>query len=569
MNRNKYIQLLKGVYYVQQGNSVTFAWLKFYRTLLLLLALSTEFYFDSVQQYLTIILVGILGYGFLEVVNYLDIKFFYRVEQFLLLIFDIILISTVVQSTGGYLSSFMFLYVIEFVQIGYFYGFRETLAAGMFSSFAVLFISHADNSLITAGLHAMTNFLMALVVGFLARKRQLVFLGAKRSTKITQKQQNLEKKSKVLDSITQLASAMAEVTDIKQIVEFLDVYIRHISDADKAIFILPGDDYPVVYYKDFIKDKEYSRLESDNHNLHPQFIYNSDLFSLVKPKNIVDVEHERHFHNWVAMVSDIPDIKSFIKSFRSFMVLPIRHGKEVFGHVIIANCQHIRAFSSEQLELAGILTNALAVYLKKIDSAGKLEKKYDEIVQLAAKMVDLKDPYTHNHSQRVAAFARDIGDVMGLDGNSLNKLVAAGLLHDVGKVGIPDAILNKPDKLTSEEFSTIKHHPLKGSELLKRVTGMEEVAVWVSQHHERVDGRGYPKRLKGEEISLEAKIIAAADAFEAMTSDRAYRTRMPANEAINELQANIGTQFDEGVVDAFAKVWEREKQVLTSDQLTN
>jgi len=251
------------------------------------------------------------------------------------------------------------------------------------------------------------------------------------------------------------------------------------------------------------------------------------------------------------------------------MVLPIRHGHEVFGHVIIANCQHIRAFSSEQLELASILTNALAVYLKKIDSAGKLEKKYDEFVQMAAKMVDLKDPYTHNHSRRVAAFARDIGYAMGLDDNSLKKLVAAGLLHDVGKIGIPDAILNKPDKLTNEEFSIIKHHPLKGSELLKRVTGMEEVAVWVSQHHERVDGRGYPKGLKGEEISLEAKIIAVADAFEAMTSDRAYRTRMPTDAALKELQFSIDSQFDKRAVDAFAKVLDREKQVLTGDNSAN
>ena len=554
---------------MHQGNSVTFAWLKFYRTFLLLLALTAEFYFDNTQQYLTIILVGILGYGFLEVVKYLDIKFVYRLEQFLLLIVDIILISTVVHSTGGYLSSFKFLYVIEFVQIGYLYGFRETLAVGMFSSFAVLVISYFDNSLIIAILHAMTNFLTALVVGFLARKRQLVFFGSKRSTKISQKQQNFEKKSQVLDSITKLASAMAEVTDIKQIVEFLDGYTHHISDADKAIFILPGEDYPVVYYKDFLKDREYNRLNSEKHKLHPQFIYNSELFSLDKPKNIVDVEHEQHFHNWVAMVSDIPQIKNFIKSFRSFMVLPIRHGHEVFGHVIIANCQHIRAFSSEQLELASILTNALAVYLKKIDSAGKLEKKYDEFVQMAAKMVDLKDPYTHNHSRRVAAFARDIGYAMGLDDNSLKKLVAAGLLHDVGKIGIPDAILNKPDKLTNEEFSIIKHHPLKGSELLKRVTGMEEVAVWVSQHHERVDGRGYPKGLKGEEISLEAKIIAVADAFEAMTSDRAYRTRMPTDAALKELQFSIDSQFDKRAVDAFAKVLDREKQVLTGDNSAN
>jgi diguanylate cyclase (GGDEF)-like protein len=176
-----------------------------------------------------------------------------------------------------------------------------------------------------------------------------------------------------------------------------------------------------------------------------------------------------------------------------------------------------------------------------------------------ARAVDAKDSYTRSHCQTVSQLTALVGAELGLPEERIARLRLAGLLHDVGKIGVPDAILNKPARLTDEEYEQMQRHSLLGFEIVG-AAGLPEEARWVRHHHERIDGRGYPDRLGGEDIPLESRIILVADAFEAMTSDRPYRKAPGQDFAIAELRRGAGTQFDAGVVDALCRALIAERE---------
>ena len=177
-----------------------------------------------------------------------------------------------------------------------------------------------------------------------------------------------------------------------------------------------------------------------------------------------------------------------------------------------------------------------------------------------ARAVDAKDSYTRSHCQTVSQLCGLIGTELGLDAGRLTRLRLAGLLHDVGKIGVPDAILNKPAKLTDDEYEHMKRHSLLGYDIVQ-AADMELEARWVRHHHERFDGGGYPDGLAGEEIPLESRVILVADAFEAMTSDRPYRLAPGQSFAVRELGRHAGTQFDPTVVEALTRVLARAGEV--------
>jgi two-component system cell cycle response regulator len=167
-----------------------------------------------------------------------------------------------------------------------------------------------------------------------------------------------------------------------------------------------------------------------------------------------------------------------------------------------------------------------------------------------ADAVDRRMNGKHHHSRAVAGYAIDIASQLGWTGPQLGLLRLAATLHDVGKVAIPDRILNKPDALDAAEYSEIKRHVTVGAEMLSRIDGLEEIVPWVRHSHEHFDGSGYPDGLAGDEIPAAARILLAADAFDAMTSDRPYRRALAAHEAVDELRRHAGTQFDADCVTA-------------------
>ncbi len=198
--------------------------------------------------------------------------------------------------------------------------------------------------------------------------------------------------------------------------------------------------------------------------------------------------------------------------------------------------------------------NARAKELKEANRY--IENLYIETITALIEAIEAKDSYTRGHSENVAKYALAIGKKMGLTGSEIEELQIAALLHDIGKIGIREEILNKPTKLNDREYRHIKQHPSIAYQIIGRIPGMEQVAKIVLHHHERYDGQGYPKGLKGDEIPLIARILAVADTFDAMSSNRSYRNALPLNVIKQELLRNSGIQFDPQVLGVFIEIFD-------------
>ena len=192
------------------------------------------------------------------------------------------------------------------------------------------------------------------------------------------------------------------------------------------------------------------------------------------------------------------------------------------------------------------------------ERADKLETLSREIVQTLAVTIDAKDKYTNGHSFRVSRYSMALARSLGWSEEEIQVLGVEGLLHDIGKIGVPDLVLNKPGRLTDEEFAIIKSHTTIGDEILNQSASLLEAAQVARHHHERYDGNGYPDRLKGDEIPLHARTVAIADAYDAMRSDRIYRKGLPPETIRGEMLRGRGTQFDPELLDAFLLLMDTE-----------
>lgn len=185
------------------------------------------------------------------------------------------------------------------------------------------------------------------------------------------------------------------------------------------------------------------------------------------------------------------------------------------------------------------------------DKTAQLQEMFDATVGGMALMAESRDPYTAGHQHRVAQYACDIGLHMGLPKDQIEAIRISGLLHDIGKIRVPVSLLNRPGKLLKAEWELLKMHPLIGYKILKNIPFPWPIADIVYQHHERIDGSGYPRGLTGKDILIEAKIMAVADVMEAISSHRPYRPALPIESALNEIKNQKGILFDEAVVDSF------------------
>lgn len=228
----------------------------------------------------------------------------------------------------------------------------------------------------------------------------------------------------------------------------------------------------------------------------------------------------------------------------------------------------VRAADSAMYSAKAIGRNRSVVFnperaLSRTESTRRAQASHEGYlgsVLALATAVDARDPSTHAHSATVSLYAAEIATRLGLGGDVVEEVRIAGLLHDIGKVGVSDAVLLTPDRLTDTELTEMQRHPEIGAKLLVH-PGLANVRVWVLQHHERPDGRGYPGRLRSPDITLEALILAVADAYEAMTSDRPYRLGLSSAEARDELEGGRGTQFDARVLDAFLTYLDEESSL--------
>ena len=234
---------------------------------------------------------------------------------------------------------------------------------------------------------------------------------------------------------------------------------------------------------------------------------------------------------------------------RAGAAVPICRDGFVLGALAAGTTHHGRRFGMTDLEALARLAELGAVALEQARMREELEKAVEAGVEAMAAAVDMRDDYTAAHSDEVVRLARTVGERMGLAQEQLGELQFAARLHDVGKIGVPDAVLRKPGPLEGEEWEIMRQHPAWGADMLCRVPGLKRISKIVRHAHERWDGDGYPDRLRQEDIPLPSRIIFACDAYNAMTSDRPYRQALRPWIAVSELREGAGGQFDPDVVD--------------------
>lgn len=255
--------------------------------------------------------------------------------------------------------------------------------------------------------------------------------------------------------------------------------------------------------------------------------------------------------------------------FRSIIVLIIQSG--------LITIYRFQFISAGWPEVEGLLIQWFTYFTVGLAVStlvkGNLKQKTNllEVTTALVKSIDSRDPYTATHSESVACYAKIIAKRFGLREKVCDDIYLGGLIHDLGKIGIDEKILNKPSKLTDEEYNVIKQHPLIGYESIQHVTSFRENGIldMVLYHHERYDGKGYPEGLKGDDIPLVARIMALADAFDAMTSRRIYKNQKDLEFVIKEIEGNKGKQFDPYIAETFLTILKTEGETLLTHRYTH
>jgi len=240
-------------------------------------------------------------------------------------------------------------------------------------------------------------------------------------------------------------------------------------------------------------------------------------------------------------------------------VLPIKARGKTSGIMLIGSKNKL---DKGEFSVLASISNQIALITENIDLYQGLKSNYLKTIKTLAAAIEAKDEYTEGHSNRVAKYALEIAKYMGMPKKFCEEIEVAGILHDVGKIGIKDGVLSKPGRLTENEYEMIRRHPIIGSKILESVGFSETIMNAIKFHHKRYDLKGYPEEIYIEELPLEAAIIGVADAFDAMTTSRAYRKAITVEEALRELAKNKGTQFNPYIVDIMIDIHKRDKKVI-------
>jgi HD-GYP domain-containing protein (c-di-GMP phosphodiesterase class II) len=243
----------------------------------------------------------------------------------------------------------------------------------------------------------------------------------------------------------------------------------------------------------------------------------------------------------------------------SLLCVPMTLGRKTVGIINVSDKLDGKEFTTYELKLIMAIAAEAAVAMENARLFSEVKDLFLSSVKSLVMAIDAKDPYTHLHSLRVSEVSAILADEIGLPVLEVEQIKLAALLHDVGKIGVPEQVLLKPDKLTAPEWEMMKQHPLHSVHILGQVKQFTPILKWVRHEHEHYNGTGYPDRLKGEAIPLPSRIIAVADAFDALTSDRYYRKGRSVEKAVEVIRKESGIQFDPGVIRAFVSAYQKDR----------
>ncbi len=239
------------------------------------------------------------------------------------------------------------------------------------------------------------------------------------------------------------------------------------------------------------------------------------------------------------------------EGFSSYLGVPIVIKRTLPIGVLTLYTRKPRKYTEKELDFIHAISDQIAITLDRTQLLGRIKELNYESVRALAEAIEIRDPYTRGHSNQVADLAVMLAKELGFKGKELSLIKFAGLLHDIGKIAVPESILQKADTLTEEEWITIKKHPFHSAQILDPVNNLRKVKDWILHHHERWDGNGYPNHKKGIEIPLQARILAVCDTYSAMFEDRPYRKGLKLNAIKEEIKRVAGTQLDPVVAQAF------------------
>jgi HD-GYP domain-containing protein (c-di-GMP phosphodiesterase class II) len=359
--------------------------------------------------------------------------------------------------------------------------------------------------------------------------------------------------------INEIGQALSKQVEIDSILAKVMHVLRERLDYDRSMILLANEDKTCLTFRAGFgyNDEQLSILKITNFNL--QIPETKGVF-------IVSFREQKPF-----LINDISEIENtlsphsmeFAKKMgaRAFICCPIIYEETSLGILVVDNINTKRPLVQSDINLLMGIAPAIGISIHNAMVVGAKERQFKSIIQVLAATIDARDPMTAGHSEKVTEYSVGICKEMGLSKDYCEMIRVAALLHDYGKIGIKDAILKNEGKLSIEEYEHIKKHAGKTKEILEQINfeGIyKEVPEISGSHHEKIDGSGYPKGLRGEEIPLGARIIAVADVFEAITSKRLYRDPMSFDEALGFLNEKNGIYFDKRVVEAFISYYNRK-----------
>jgi HD-GYP domain-containing protein (c-di-GMP phosphodiesterase class II) len=278
-----------------------------------------------------------------------------------------------------------------------------------------------------------------------------------------------------------------------------------------------------------------------------------------KPIIINDVTHDQRFNK------SIDEVTGFTT--KSIICVPLIVHRKAIGVIEVLNKADGSDFNEQDLDALTSVASTAAIALENAQLHQNVLSAYKSTIKALAAAIDAKDHYTRGHSQRVMEYALIGGMSLSLPREELEILEYAGLLHDIGKIGIADKILSKPGPLDEQEWEIMRQHPKIGSDILKDIPFLEKARILVLHHHERYDGGGYPDGIKGEDIPIGARLLAIADAFDTMTTDRAYRAAISVDSAIKKLPRYSGTQFCPFAMEAFVSGYKEQQKASNAENI--
>ncbi|MCX6999171.1 MAG: HD domain-containing protein [Candidatus Sumerlaeota bacterium] len=388
--------------------------------------------------------------------------------------------------------------------------------------------------------------------------------GARLSGKAIHKPQTEESKeaSKIHKLINHLSTIYNLSRDFTSILVTYDLFTM----MEKHIYEIFDDVERFCLFSKSEDDKIFNAkfLSARNPDEQSEFEVSRSIFQFTVKKKVSVLLADATADNRFEKADSVVNLK-----LRSIMCAPLVSKGEVIGVLYCDNRSHPACFDNQDLELFAAMANQIAVALDNARLYEDIQRSYHEAILALINAIEAKDPDTMEHTQRTSQYALGIAHELNLDEQQCQRVVTAAEVHDIGKIGVKERLISKQSQLSDTEYHTVQEHVLMGEKILKPITYLHYVLPIIRGHHEHFDGTGYPDGLKGEDIPLESRILAVADAFDAMTSKRPYNIPLNFSAALNECKKNSGTHFDPKVMDALARFIASNYELPDSPTLKN